>query len=67
MKVASIRDLYPRASGLIRGWISDGTIVAASAETLSYAALDRIESGQTTERDALALLKARTADIHRKR
>jgi hypothetical protein len=65
MRLEQMRDLYPRAASLIRRLADMRQIDSRAAEGLTEHALARIESGQTPEADAIALLEARTRMVRR--
>jgi hypothetical protein len=65
MKLEQMRDRYPRAASLIRRLADMRQIDSRAAEGLTEHALQRIESGQTSEADAIALLEARTRMVRR--
>jgi hypothetical protein len=66
MRLEQMRDLYPRAASLIRRLADMRQIDTRAAEGLTEHALQRIESGQTSERDAVELLTARTRMVVRR-
>lgn len=67
MRVIQLKDLYPKTALLIRQLLDEKRIILSAAETLRPAALARIESGETSSRDATVLLQSRTAAIRRQK
>ncbi len=67
MRLREIRAIYPNAASLIRRLADMGRTTVEASEGLSHHALQSIESGETSERDAIALLTARTQQAQRKR
>lgn len=58
MRIAMIHEHYPTAARVIRRQVDEGRAFVADAEGLSHFALERIERGDTTERDLIRLLAA---------
>jgi len=64
MQLTEIRAAYPRTYRLITGLIADGLIHPDTLDGLSHYAIERIESGETSRRDAVLLLRARGGRRH---
>jgi hypothetical protein len=65
VRLDQMRDRYPNAARLIRLLADQRRIDTRAGETLTEAALARIEAGTTPRRDAIALLIARDAMMRR--
>lgn len=64
MRLVDMRAIYPRSASLIRKLADLKLIRTSAAEGLSHHALQRIEDGSTSERDATILLVARSRTRH---